>query len=279
MRRIVLVSVVLGFVLFAAGLGYLLGRKAFLAPLGEYAELQPDVISHDALRPVDWKLARNLALRVTNRFVAQRGQPGAGDIVFFVKPKPYSSFLCRVDAFQFAAKVVRGRTNKGEYWADDLAIKRYYALWRLPDEPERGRSPGKECRAFRDFDRLITADGAEIDIERALTHLSRASTEARKGTVTFDLKCEDSRTSQRKACDGMALLKTFDPLAVRGVQSTEHGDYDDAETVYEDMVHMQPSGRRGCGAVETLSYGLRITGPYIGGVKLLSVTAYQSTIC
>lgn len=132
-----------------------------------------------------------------------------GSKIYFTVPKPYGSWLCRVDRVHLPPWIVSGRSKtKGEFFKDDLEVTRQYAAWRSPQE-ESKTDRDKACREFQNFDQAFYAD-ENGDPSRYIFLLDNLLNNLTYKQFRYNINCIDSRheRSDRKiSCDPKELLK------------------------------------------------------------------------
>jgi hypothetical protein len=159
------------------------------------------------------ELGAELMGQVGRHFIADsRGPEGiVSGIYFFDTPKPYGLWLCRVNAYRVARKVITGKLERPQdWWEDELALQRRYGTWRRPTPPEAPAGMRKRaCAGFRDFDNTFGADeGAEP--ERAAYLLDTILGDARAPSpFRYPISCTTLRMhSELEAkCDSKSVLR------------------------------------------------------------------------
>jgi hypothetical protein len=217
-----------------------------LAALGSAGDL--------AHRPTR-SLGRELMGRVGDRFVHDTRRPGsslANGVGFFDQPKPYGSWLCRVNLYYVHPRIVAGKAARDkDFWDDDLEVRRLYGVWKrptAPDDPKLDRDAA--CARYDDFDHLFSEDDL-LAAERGVYLLDVASQAARTGKPPFALTCVDQRRKYAgEPCDGLPVLAAADLKKIRQVADT-HERRDDEAAYRTDTIYMAQDGDIGGHPVTT----------------------------
>lgn len=155
------------------------------------------------------QLGRETLGKIGNKLVAHRRTLGGG-IVFYDQPKPYGSWLCRVNRYSVPEKTLTGlNVLPQDHWDDDLEMTREYGVWRKPSLGQ-GNDTDRDvaCLAYRDFDHLFrAADSA--DPERAAFLLDRILTEFGSGKPTIPVTCRYVSGAGESKCDGREVLRSL----------------------------------------------------------------------
>lgn len=149
-----------------------------------------------------------LFARLANTFAASQILADGG-IIYFTVPKPYGSWLCRVDRVHLPPWIVSGRSKtKGEFFKDDLEVIRQYAAWRSPQEKSK-KDRDQACREFQDFDKTFYVD-ENGDPSRYIFLIDQLLTDLTHNKSKYTLNCIDSRhtiLNRKIACNPKELLK------------------------------------------------------------------------
>lgn len=132
-----------------------------------------------------------------------------GAKIYFTAPKPYGSWLCRVDRVHLPPWIVSGRPKtKGEFFKDDLDVIRQYAAWRSPQEKSE-KDRDQACREFKNFDKAFYAD-ENGDPSRYIFLLDRLLTDLTYKKIKYNLHCTDpldANSTRQIACNPKKLLE------------------------------------------------------------------------
>lgn len=143
--------------------------------------------------------------RLGGSFIASERLP-SGAVLFYAQPKPYSSWLCRIDVIQTPPWIVEGRAKtEGEFWDDDVTVTRMYAAWRSPRE-DQDKDRMQACREFRNFDGMFATDD-DLGSERFVYLLDRLQHDLETGEVRYPIECVDKRSDRDRACDPQQALQ------------------------------------------------------------------------
>jgi hypothetical protein len=154
-------------------------------------------------------LGAMLMARVGRNFVAdsRKEWPAKHGVNFYAAPKPYGSWLCRVDVVSIAGKIVMSEVEgSANRWDDDIDIKTGYGTWTSPTNPSEDRDKG--CSEYREFNELFFVD-EKIDPLRAAFLLDTLISDARQKATKYPIQCWDAVEDIRdkpKPCDGNATL-------------------------------------------------------------------------
>ena len=158
-------------------------------------------------------LGEELMGRIGGQFIADTrgGRRLASGIYFFDTPKPYSLWLCRVNAYRIAPKVITGKLELSQdWWEDPLTLQRRYGIWRRPTAPEAPDGMRERaCAAFRDFDNTFGAD-EEAEPERAAYLLDTILTDAQaQSAFRYPISCTTLRLHSEVGakCDSKSVLR------------------------------------------------------------------------
>jgi len=196
--------------LLMAGVGLVLGAIAVAAwrsPTSAGANL--------GLHPVrSAELGSRIMARVGKDFVAYRRSAGSG-ITFYDRPKPFDSWLCRVNAFYVPEKVLTGAIKRTQdRWEDNLSVETLYGVWKKPSLGRAGPDSERHqaCARFNDFDHLISERG-ELSIDRGVYLFDRILSDAKSGGFPPNLSCNravvTSSGISEQACDATAFLRSL----------------------------------------------------------------------
>lgn len=143
--------------------------------------------------------------RLADTFVAKRQLYG-GAVAYYTQPKPYGSWLCRVDVVTLPGWIAAGRSKpESEFWEDDLDVRRFYGAWRSPRENETANRM-EACRGFRRFEGLFLAEGSTSP-ERYIYLLDQLLLDLANDGSAGKVTCLDKRKSQSGvACNAKDLL-------------------------------------------------------------------------
>lgn len=151
---------------------------------------------------------QELFARLAGTFAASQ-MLADGAKIFFTVPKPYGSWLCRVDRVHVPPWIVSGRPKtKGEFFKDDLKVTRQYAAWRSPQEKSE-KDRDQACREFQNFDNAFYAD-ENGDPSRYIFLLDQLLTDLTHSKLRYSMNCTDLRDAspnRQIACDPKELLK------------------------------------------------------------------------
>jgi hypothetical protein len=132
-----------------------------------------------------------------------------GAKIYFTAPKPYGSWLCRVDRVHVPPWIVSGRPKtKGEFFEDDLQVTRLYAAWRSPQEKSK-KDRDQACQEFQKFDDTFYSDN-NGEPSRYIYLLDQLLKDITRSKSIYNLNCTDLRDASHKievACDPKKLLK------------------------------------------------------------------------
>jgi hypothetical protein len=151
---------------------------------------------------------RELFSRLAGTFAASQ-MLADGSKIYFSVPKPYGSWLCRVDRVHLSRWIVSGRPKpKGKFFEDDLEVTRKYAAWRSPQEKSE-KNRDQACQEFKNFDKTFSADedGAP---SRYIFLLDQFLANLKNNRTKYKMTCNDSRDGNHDrptACDPTAVLK------------------------------------------------------------------------
>lgn len=150
---------------------------------------------------------RKLFARLADTFTASQ-MLADGSKIYFSVPKPYDTWLCRVDRVYLPPWIVSGRPKpNGKFFKDDLEIHREYAAWRSPQEKSE-KDRDQACREFRNFDKTFSVD-ENGDPSRYIFLLDQLLADLRDNRTEYKLTCSDSRGDHDRpiACDPKEELK------------------------------------------------------------------------
>lgn len=145
--------------------------------------------------------------RLAKTFVGSQQHP-SGTKTYYTEPKPYGSWLCRVDSVSLPEWIATGRSKqKSEFWKDDLKIEHQFAAWRSPRDESAG-SRDDACKSFRRFDELFFADGIDGPA-RYIFLLDQLLGDLSDDQVPYGISCTDGRLHGSKAneCDPKQILQ------------------------------------------------------------------------
>jgi len=174
-------------------------------------------------RPVESAdLGERLMARVGRNFVGDSRRQWPPDIgmTFYSEPKPYGSWLCRVDLVSVPPKIVQGTSDGSDFYDDDIKVFTKYGLWRSPTGPDQSEeAQSAACRAFRKFGTMIY-DSTEDSVLRSTYVADVILKQVRVGRPTFPVACVDRRLgSKGRPCDGIQQLRKLLLTDLRGVST------------------------------------------------------------
>jgi hypothetical protein len=151
---------------------------------------------------------RELFSRLAGTFAASQ-MLADGSKIYFSVPKPYGSWLCRVDRVYLSRWIVSGRPKpKDKFFEDDLDVTTQYAAWRSPqDKSEKDRD--QACQEFKNFDKTFYAD-ENGDPSRYIFLLDQLLENLSNNRTKYKLTCNDLRDGNPNAqtvCDPKEVLK------------------------------------------------------------------------
>lgn len=177
--------------------------------------------------------------RLAGTFVASKPLTG-GARVYFAQPKPYGSWLCRVDRVYLPEWIVTGRPKaEDKFWEDDLSVVTLYAAWRSPSDTVK-MDRDEECRSFDNFDSLFSAKGESGNPSRYIYVLDQLLSALKDDQFNNKVTCIDRRHGGRagtKVCDPNEVLKGVSissPFSGSTTSETEVG----GGKIYEDAIYL-----------------------------------------
>lgn len=129
--------------------------------------------------------------RLGSTFVESK-ELNSGGKIFYAQPKPYGSWLCRIDVVSLPAWIINERQKtRSEYWQDDVEVRTEFAAWRSPSE-NAAIEREDACRQFRNFNSLFSADGVDGP-ERYIFLLDRLLRDLQGNQARYTTICNDKR--------------------------------------------------------------------------------------
>jgi hypothetical protein len=188
---------------------------------------------------------RELFSRLAGTFAASQ-MLADGSKIYFSVPKPYGSWLCRVDRVYLPPWIVSGRPKpKGKFFEDDLEVTTQYAAWRSPQEkPDKNRD--QACQEFKNFDKAFYAD-ENGDPSRYIFLIDQLLANLGNNRTKYNLTCNDSRDGNpngQTACDPTEVLKDVS-IYISFSGSTQSATEVDGGKIHRDTIFVDRGSEHG----------------------------------